>query len=331
MPFVTRSTSCVLAATAAVVSLASPVLAATGPIAHWKFNEAVGPTVSDDARNFPGALVGGAAFAPGMGIEGGALMLSRATNDHVLIGNVLPLTGQSRFSIVAWVRLPTPTSPEQFVIGRHFATIVAGYFLAVNPSGTYGAPGKAWFYASHSPGPEPISTTSVNDDQWHQIVLTRDPSMIRVYVDGAPAEQTKASVAIGSTTAPLILGGLLNSSGQAVGFCDGLLDDIQIYNRVLSDADIDFLFANPGSSVMAGCGADITHGAVAGTPGYGLPNCELTNDDFFYYLAQFAAGNLAAADLTTGAVPGTPGYGVPNGVISNDDFFYYLGLFAAGC
>ena len=36
-------------------------------------------------------------------------------------------------------------------------------------------------------------------------------------------------------------------------------------------------------------------------------------------------------DLTTSAVPGTPGYGVLNGIINNDDFFYFLAVFAAGC
>jgi agmatine/peptidylarginine deiminase len=79
------------------------------------------------------------------------------------------------------------------------------------------------------------------------------------------------------------------------------------------------------------CTPDLTTGAVAGQPGYGVPDGALNNEDFFYYLAQFAAGNAAVADMTAGAVAGQPGYGVPNGVINNDDFFYYLALFAAGC
>ena len=79
------------------------------------------------------------------------------------------------------------------------------------------------------------------------------------------------------------------------------------------------------------CEPDLTTGAVPGVPGFGVPNGVLNNDDFFYYLAQFAAGNAAVADLTTGAVAGQPGYGVPNGIINNDDFFYYLAIFAAGC
>ncbi|MEZ6233114.1 MAG: GC-type dockerin domain-anchored protein [Phycisphaerales bacterium] len=79
-----------------------------------------------------------------------------------------------------------------------------------------------------------------------------------------------------------------------------------------------------------GCEPDLTTGAIAGVPGYGVPNGILNNDDFFYYLALFAANDLRA-DLTTGAIAGVPGYGVPNGILNNDDFFYYLALFAAGC
>ena len=78
------------------------------------------------------------------------------------------------------------------------------------------------------------------------------------------------------------------------------------------------------------CRPDLTTGAVPGQPGYGVPDGTLNNDDFFYYLAQFAAGNVAVADMTTTAVPGSAGYGVPNGVINNDDFFFYLSIFAAG-
>ncbi|MEZ6234477.1 MAG: GC-type dockerin domain-anchored protein [Phycisphaerales bacterium] len=93
------------------------------------------------------------------------------------------------------------------------------------------------------------------------------------------------------------------------------VDNVRVYEAVCS----------------ATCQPDLTSGAVAGQPGYGVPNGVVNNDDFFYYLAQFANGNVAVADLTTGAVAGMPGYGVPNGIINNDDFFYYLAIFAAGC
>ncbi|MCB9841239.1 MAG: hypothetical protein H6809_06290 [Phycisphaeraceae bacterium] len=79
------------------------------------------------------------------------------------------------------------------------------------------------------------------------------------------------------------------------------------------------------------CRPDLTTGAIAGQPGYGVPNGVLNNDDFFYFLAEFSNGNVGVCDLTTGAIPGQPGYGVPNGVLNNEDFFYYLAIFSAGC
>ncbi len=82
---------------------------------------------------------------------------------------------------------------------------------------------------------------------------------------------------------------------------------------------------------VVNCIPDLTTTAIPGSPGYGVPNGIVNNDDFFYFLSQFAAGNLAVADLTTTAIPGSPGYGVPNGVLNNDDFFYFLSQFAAGC
>jgi hypothetical protein len=78
------------------------------------------------------------------------------------------------------------------------------------------------------------------------------------------------------------------------------------------------------------CIPDLTTTANPFQPGFGVPNGILNNEDFFYYLILFSAGN-PQADMTTSAVPGTPGYGAPNGVINNDDFFYYLTLFAGGC
>ncbi|MCA9286974.1 MAG: VCBS repeat-containing protein [Phycisphaerales bacterium] len=98
-----------------------------------------------------------------------------------------------------------------------------------------------------------------------------------------------------------------------------------------SDAGVSALRILDGGSGPPSCAPDLTTGAIPGQPGYGTPNGVVNNDDFFFYLAQFAAGNLAVADLTTGAIPGGPGYGVPNGILNNDDFFYYLTIFAAGC
>jgi hypothetical protein len=106
------------------------------------------------------------------------------------------------------------------------------------------------------------------------------------------------------------------------------IGSVDLYANLSTEVFYDDMSLEP---MGGGCEPDLTTGAIPGQAGYGVPNGVLNNDDFFYYLSQFAGGNVAVADLTTGAIPGQPGYGVPNGVINNDDFFYYLGLFAAGC
>jgi len=75
-----------------------------------------------------------------------------------------------------------------------------------------------------------------------------------------------------------------------------------------------------GNADNARCPADLT-----GPGGDGVPNGELSADDFFFYLALFADAD-PDADLT-----GPGGDGVPNGALTADDFFFYLGLFADGC
>ncbi len=79
------------------------------------------------------------------------------------------------------------------------------------------------------------------------------------------------------------------------------------------------------------CAADLSGSADPNDPAYGVADGVLDASDFFYYLDQFAAGNLAVADLTTSADPNDPGYGTPDGTLDAADFFYYLDIFVAGC
>jgi hypothetical protein len=144
-------------------------------------------------------------------------------------------------------------------------------------------------------------------------------------VDGPGGASPGGGVVSGATS--LISGGeaaVLMISGARPG-------DSGLYRCVVANSCGASHSTESSVNVTSPCPADLTTTAVPGTPGYGVPDGTLNNDDFFYYLAQFAAGNAAVADMTTTAIPGQPGYGVPNGVINNDDFFYYLSLFAAGC
>ncbi|MCC6285995.1 MAG: hypothetical protein IT439_11980 [Phycisphaerales bacterium] len=80
-----------------------------------------------------------------------------------------------------------------------------------------------------------------------------------------------------------------------------------------------------------GCPADLSGSSDPNDPAYGVPDGAADAADFFYYLDQFVAGNLAEADLTGSSDPNDPSYGVPDGAIDAADFFYFLDLFVQGC
>ncbi|MBX3365005.1 MAG: hypothetical protein KF866_09590 [Phycisphaeraceae bacterium] len=85
------------------------------------------------------------------------------------------------------------------------------------------------------------------------------------------------------------------------------------------------------ADLSGGCPADFSGASDPNDPDYGIPDGQVDASDFFYYLDQFAAGNLAVADLTGSSDPNDPAYGVPDGQIDATDFFYFLDIFVVGC
>ncbi len=79
------------------------------------------------------------------------------------------------------------------------------------------------------------------------------------------------------------------------------------------------------------CPADLSGSSDPNDPAYGQPDGSVDASDFFYFLDQFTAQNLAVADLSGSSDPNDPGYGVPDGIIDSADFFYYLDLFVGDC
>jgi glucose/arabinose dehydrogenase len=79
------------------------------------------------------------------------------------------------------------------------------------------------------------------------------------------------------------------------------------------------------------CPADLSGSSDPNDPAYGVPDGAADSSDFFYFLDQFVAGNLAVADLSGSSDPNDPAYGVPDGTVDSADFFYFLDRFVEGC
>jgi hypothetical protein len=96
-----------------------------------------------------------------------------------------------------------------------------------------------------TPANSPFSTSVVNDGQWHHVVALQEVGVsARIYVDGVPAKAAVAAGNLLTTTAPLVIGGFHNGTGPAQTF-NGWLDELQIYDRAISDAEIAYLRTKP--------------------------------------------------------------------------------------
>jgi hypothetical protein len=221
----------------ALLLLGTPArLLAAGPISHWSFEETEGTTVNDDGPGgHDGTLVGGAAFAPGEGMSGGALRLDSATGSSVTMGNVLGPDEypSGQFSISVWVRLTLPSPNEQWIVSKHSPGWLNGFALAVGSNGgTGGTAHHAWLYVSNLPGGLPISTTPVDDGYWHHLVGVYDPlieNVVKIYVDGV-LEDTSPHSAQGGNSAAFSIGG------------HGLIDEVSFYGWALSDEEVEDLY-----------------------------------------------------------------------------------------
>jgi hypothetical protein len=250
-------------------------LAQTGPLAHWRFDELPGATTAaDSAGTFSGTLsTSGSAFVAG-GRSGNALSLDRAANGFVDCGNILNL-GSQNFTISAWVRTTAGnTTTFSTAVSKRDASSANGYFLSLNHPTLPGATGKAMFYAgtrtlAGGVVDVPLSTTDVNDGNWHQVVgVYRLGGTTTIYVDGSPVEGSIASSPIAANTAPFLIGGAFGAftAGTPGGLFTGDVDDVQVYGRALGDAEIDFLFLNPGQEITATTVTGTVRNAVNGQP-----------------------------------------------------------------
>lgn len=228
-------------------------LAATGPalVARWQFDEASGTNVTDSAGVRHGYLSpNGAAFVAG-GVSGNALSLVRANNGFALMPYVRQLT--NNFSLSSWVRMNAgDTEGPSVIVTQDNTWHVNGLMLYVNEAWSGASAANKATFLVNDPSQSCRSTTTINDGEWHHVLITRSTNgQSLIYVDGAPAEGGMASSPMVDLKAPFMVGGLYGyvTANVPGGYFTGLIDEVQIYDDALSDAQIDLLYQHPGWSL----------------------------------------------------------------------------------
>ncbi|MEN3356580.1 MAG: hypothetical protein V7637_562 [Mycobacteriales bacterium] len=206
----------------------APVGAAgAGLVAAYGFDEGAGATAADASGGGNTGTLTGAAWSTA-GRFGGALSFN-GTSNWVTVPDAAALHLTTGMTLEAWVR-PAATSGWRTVLMKErpggLAYSLYGYDNSAKPPAVYG--NFAGTDVSAAGGSAlPLST-------WSHLAGTYDGATLRLYVNGVQVATKARTGPLPTSTSPLRIGG--NSAWGE--YFSGLIDEVRIYNRALSAAEI---------------------------------------------------------------------------------------------
>ena len=245
-----------------VVSLLFPalVLAATtkevqigGLVGYWPLDESSGPAYDHSGRGNTGSLVGSPSRTTG--VFGNGLLLN-GSSQYVNAGNGASLN-LTKGTVSVWIKGPSCSGGDGGFCGIVVKQNAYSVMLLSNTLGFYDWGGAAF------------RSTGVNvaDSQWHHVVLTFQSGVTNgtlMYLDGVLKLTTTMTI---SSQANNLLIGYGNSTTQ---YYNGTVDDVRVYNRLLTASEVSSLYRNTAKAKLGASGITIQNGTTlsSGLVGY---------------------------------------------------------------
>jgi hypothetical protein len=231
-------------AVAPTVHRGDPAAAAVSPnlALFYRFDTHQGVSVTDSSTShLNGTLVNSAtpdtAYTAGLAGHGKALSLVASQRQYVSVpeGNALDV---NRFTLSALVRYSGVQTPD--TLDRWEVLEKAGaYWLNIRTNGLIRAGGFFGSCASNASWKYLDSTVAVPTNTWAHVAATYNGAKLVVYVDGVAAGSMKVTGTTCSNNEPLAVGAKnAPAKGLLEAFWDGQLDDVRIYNKALTAAQV---------------------------------------------------------------------------------------------
>jgi hypothetical protein len=248
-------------------SVGNPGPTAGGPVVHYDFDE--GTELAADVSGNGNDMVHEGAIPGGWGapsISGDTVAGAGAVyfdgGSYLTASSNLLATLAGEFSVSLWLK-----TSQDFGFQGDLAWMGAGVISADSPNG--GAKdlipvaltgGQVAFGIGDGSSDSTLnSSATVNDDTWHHVVVTRNLTTgeRQIFIDGTLDSSDTAATVLLDSPVLLTIGAKSDASDSDPASPDwngsngyeGLVDDIQMYNWVLSASEVAELFANPGATV----------------------------------------------------------------------------------
>lgn len=203
----------------------------TGLVGYWKFDEGSGTQATDSSgNNNIGTLTNGPTWQSAPNCKVGGCLSFDGVNDYVDGGINSILNPTSAITVSSWVNVPSGDSTQYRYIVSDSGTGSNGYELTI----ASGSP-RFEVYNTSPSGYISNSTGNARDSSWHLLTATySNGSSVLLYIDGMLARSVAATVLLPTNNTSLTIG---KRDGNGFYF-SGLIDDVRVYNRVFSAAEV---------------------------------------------------------------------------------------------
>lgn len=226
----------------------------TGLVAAYGFDEGSGSSVADSSGHSNAGTVSGASWSTS-GKFGKALDFD-GTNDKVSVADSNSLDLTNGMTVSAWVK-PDALGGYRTVLMKERGSNLS-YAL-------YGGTDTSNRPAVELPGNQRLAPSAVSTGSWTHLAGTYDGANMRIYVNGVEVSSEPETMTITTSSNPLSIGG--NTPWGE--YFDGLIDEVRVYNRALSqseiqtDKDVSVVAQTSGGSGGGGGGGGSPSGLVA--------------------------------------------------------------------
>ncbi len=233
-----------------------------GLVGYWKMDENSWNGTAGEVKDSSGNGNNGTAFngaTTGTGKFGGAGSFN-GSNQYVSTGNV---TLGNTFSVSVWVK---PTSSPQTGYARLLEnSYISGLYLGFDVTGT-----KFQFIVNNGTLPFGGLTSSPFTTAWHLVTGTYDGTNAVLYVDGVRQGSPVAFTSPGTITKHFYINSYF--AGLGTYGMVGSIDEVRIYNRALSPAEVRKLYSydsfSCGTSTIRDGVNNLTYGTVLAKDGH---------------------------------------------------------------
>jgi hypothetical protein len=213
---------------------AQPAFSTNGLVAFYPFNS----NANDESGNGLNGSVFGATYTTDrFGREGRALRFDGVDDWVAVTGAGLNISNS--ITLVGFLKYEgnNPNhAGENGIFERGIASNIGGYAMRLTYGGVLGglvSNPYAWFSVTAKP---------LGTNRWYHFAMAYDGANVRMYLDGLLA----GTYAAGTNRLPgssLLDGYVLSIGRESIHYFWGVLDDLRLYNRALSDSEVGALYA----------------------------------------------------------------------------------------